>query len=172
MSAKYKLLRAATLVTTAATLAGCASFADVAPGTPYQQVVKEFGKPSASCPEPNGGTRMVWSQEPAGEQAWATTVGADKLVGPFTQVLNDSAFEQLNQGQWSAGTVRCAFGPPARAYVFGDNPNQIAWEYHYETASDGDNLNVLYVTFDRATNKVVGYTTSMDPNRNLLLIGQ
>jgi hypothetical protein len=172
MPAKSKLLRTASLVTAAATLVGCASIADVPPGTPYTKVVKEFGNPNASCPEPGGGTRMVWSQEPAGEQAWATTVGADKLTGPFTQVLNNSAFEQLNQGQWTAGMVRCAFGPPARAYVFGDNPNQIAWEYHYETSSDNDDFYVLYVTFDRATNKVIGYSTAMDPNRNYLIIGQ
>lgn len=150
-------------------LAGCGSVANVKPGTPYQDVVKQYGTPDASCPEPGGGTRMVWTQEPAGEQAWATTVGADKLVGPFTQVLTKAAFDQLNQGQWTAGSVRCAFGPPATMKVFPDNTNQIVWEYHY--LGQTQEYDMLYVTFDRATNNMVGYTTSMDPDRNPLLMG-
>lgn len=168
MPTKHRLLLSVTVIAATA-LAGCASVSSVKPGTPYQEVVKQFGNPNTSCPEAGGGTRMVWTQEPAGEQAWATTVGADKLVGPFTQVLTKSAFDQLNQGQWTAGTVRCAFGPPATTQVFPDNTNQIVWEYHYLGSSD--EFNMLYVTFDRATNNMVGYTTSLDPTRSPLLMG-
>lgn len=167
---KQRFIFPLTAAATALFLAGCASVADVKPGTPYQDVVKQFGNPDTSCPEASGGTRMVWTQEPAGEQAWATTVGADKLVGPFTQVLNKAAFDQLNQGQWTAGSVRCAFGPPATMKVFPDNTNQVVWEYHY--LGTGEGYDMLYVTFDRATNKMVSYSTGMDPDRNPLLMGK
>lgn len=169
MSTKYRFLLATSTAAAVSLLAGCASVADVKPGTPYKQVVDQFGNPAVSCPESGGGTRMIWTQEPSGEQAWATNVGANKLVGPFSQVLTKSAFEQLNQGQWTAGTVRCAFGPPATMKVFPDNQNQIVWEYHY--LGSGVNYDMLYVTFDRATNNMVSYTTSMDPDRNPLLMG-
>lgn len=169
MTAKHRYLAPASLLFAAAALAGCGSVANVKPGTPYTDVVKQFGNPAASCPEPSGGTRMVWTQEPAGEQAWATTVGADKLVGPFSQVLTKTAFDQLNQGQWTAGSVRCAFGPPATMKVFPDNPNQVVWEYHY--LGTGEEYDMLYVTFDRATNNMVGYSTGMDPDRNPLIMG-
>lgn len=170
MYTKHRFSRIASVTAVSTVLFGCASVQDIKPGTPYKQVVDQFGNPAVSCPEPSGGTRMIWTEEPAGEQAWATTVGANKLIGPFTQVLSNAAFTQLNQGQWTTGTVRCAFGPPARIETYPDNPNQIVWKYHYLDNVTG--YYVLYVTFNQATNTMVGYTTSMDPTRNLDLIGQ
>jgi hypothetical protein len=153
-------------------LTGCASIANVPPGTPYKDVAKQFGKPDVSCPAPNGGTRMIWTEEPSGEQAWATVVGGDKLVGPFTQILRPGVFEKLNQGSWTVGQVRCEFGPPARTQTFGDNPDQIVWEYRYfGEGSPGDNYMMLFIYIDKATNKAVKYSTGPDPTLNTMVIG-
>lgn len=150
-------------------IVGCASIADVKPGTPYKEVIKEFGNPAVSCPASNGGTRMVWTQEPAGEQAWVTTVGSDKTVGPFTNLMQKGMFDVLRQGEWTAGKVRCEFGPPANMEVYGDNQNQVVWQYRYY-GTDSTYM-MLFITFDRATNQMVSYSTGPDPSRNLSVIG-
>jgi len=84
-------------------------------------------------------------------------------------VLTKTAFEQFDQGQWTAGDVRCALGPPAEMKVFPDNTEQVVWEYHFLTGDQ--EYDMLYVTFDRATNNMVGYSTSLDPTRSTLLLG-
>lgn len=157
------------LLTVTAVLAGCASVASVPAGTPYKQVVAQFGNPAVSCPASNGGTRMIWTQEPAGEQAWVTTVGSDKLIGPFTQVMQKPDFSILRQGEWTSGKVRCQFGPPANMETYGDNQNQVVWQYRY-LGVDAAYM-MLFVTFDRATNQMVSYSTGPDPSRNLSILG-
>jgi hypothetical protein len=162
-------LQLCSLITVSAVVAGCASVASVPAGTPYLQVVEKFGNPAVSCPAANGGTRMIWTQEPAGEQVWATTVGSDKLTGPFTQLMQKPEFSVLREGEWTAGKVRCEFGPPANMEVYGDNQNQIVWQYRYQGV-DASYM-MLFVTFDRATNQMVNYSTGPDPSRNLSVIG-
>lgn len=150
-------------------LAGCASVANVPPGTPYMDVAKQFGNPAVSCQQSNGSTRMIWSEEPSGEQAWATSVGANKLVGPFTQVLQPGVFDKLQSGTWTSAQVRCEFGPPAKAQRFPDKPGRITWEYRYMGA--GAEYDMLYITFDEATNNMTGYSTGPDPELNPQVIG-
>jgi len=146
-------------------LTGCASFADVKPGTPLSEVIQQHGKPSVTCPEPNGTQRVLWTQQPSGEQAWAASVGADNRVGTFTQMLTEQQFEAMNQGQWDADKVRCQFGPPANIRQFPDHPNDNVWEYHYMGGGD-DEYMMLWVTIQRGTERVLSYTTSMDPTLN------
>jgi hypothetical protein len=155
----------------AAVLAGCASIANVPAGTPYKEVVKQFGNPAVSCPAPNGGTRMVWSQEPSGEEAWSTVVGSNKLTTPFQQMLRKGMFTQISQGTWTAGQIRCAFGPPAKTQVFPDKPNQIVWEYRYMGDGNDEDFMMLYISLDIASNSVVGYSTGPDPELNPEVIG-
>lgn len=165
-SAPLKLLS----LTVSVALAGCTAVNTVPPGTPYKDVISQFGNPAVSCPAANGGTRMIWTQEPSGEQAWATTVGSDKRIGPFTQVLTRETFQKLTQGNWSAGQVRCEFGPPAQTQVFSDSPNQITWEYRYIGEGTGSYM-MLFIAFDRATNRMVGFSTGPDPQLNPSVIG-
>lgn len=164
-----QIVQFSALTSAIAVLAGCASVASVPAGTPYKKVVEQFGNPAVSCPAANGGTRMIWTQEPAGEQAWATTVGSDKLVGQFTQVMQKPDFSILQQGEWTAGKVRCQFGPPANMETYGDNQNQVVWQYRY-LGVDAAYM-MLFVTFDRATNQMVSYSTGPDPSRNLIILG-
>jgi hypothetical protein len=157
-------------VLAALALTGCASVQTVSPGTPLPEVLERFGNPNVSCPDPSGGTRMIWSEQPSGEQAWATVVGANKTVGAFEQILNAQAFTKLDQGQWSAGQVRCEFGPPAKKLTFPDATDKVVWEYRYLGAAES--YDMLFVTFDRATNMMVGYQTGLDPTLNPLITGR
>lgn len=169
MASPRQLIKLSTLVS-AFVLAGCASVADVKPGTSYNDVVKQFGKPAVSCPTQDGGTRVIWTEEPSGEEAWALSIERDGRVGNVTQVLHKEAFNVLNQGQWNTQSVRCQFGPPAMVKTFADNPNQMVWEYRFY-GPDGE-YDMLYVTFERATNNMVGFTTGPDPELNVSLIGK
>jgi hypothetical protein len=155
----------------AALVAGCASVSTVKPGTPVTEVIKQFGNPAVSCPAPNGGTRMVWSQEPAGEQAYGTVVGSNGLVGKIEPMLSKPEFTMLDQGSWDAGKLRCEFGPPAKITQFADNPNQVTWEYRYYGGSTGAYM-MWFVNLDSATNQVTGYSTGPDPQLNPSVMGR
>lgn len=153
------------------TLGGCASLSSVPAGTSYEEVVKQFGNPQVTCPLPDGRSRMIWSQEPAGEQVWVTAVGSDHRVGSFEQVMRPNMFEQLSEGSWNSAKVRCEFGQPAKIQVFPDHPQRVVWEYRYVGGADNDFM-MLYVSFDRATNQVVNYSTGPDPDYNRLMFGR
>ena len=150
-------------------LVGCASVADVKPGTSYDDVVKQFGEPSVVCAQPDGSARAVWTQEPSGEYAWAMVVGKDKQVSSPIQVLTVDNFNALNQGEWNNHTVKCQFGLPAKVQVFADHPGEAVWVYRFlGPAMDYD---MAYVRFDRVSNKVVGSTIGPDPRMNPMVTG-
>ncbi|UOD51005.1 hypothetical protein [Orrella daihaiensis] len=154
----------------ALTLAGCASVADLKPGTPYNEALKLYGKPSVTCSEPNGTHRVVWTQQPSGEFAWAVVFDKNENAISVTQVLTKESFNVLNQGQWNTQSIRCQFGQPAMVRTFADRPNHMVWEYRFYGQSE--EYDMLFVTFDRSTNQMVGYTTGPDPEYNLLLLGR
>ena len=93
-------------------LSGCTVMTDIKPGTPLTEVEKQFGKPTTTCQLPGGGQRMVWSQQPSGQYAWATDVDAVGRVGSVDQILDDREFNKLSEGVWTPERVRCQFGPP------------------------------------------------------------
>ena len=149
-------------------LVGCASIADVKPGTSYDDVVKQFGNPNVSCPE-NSGTRAVWTEQPWGETAWALSVSQDKRISSVTQILNNESFNTLQEGQWDTHAMKCYFGPPAKTQIFPSNPDQVVWEYRFLGVNQ--DYDMLFATFDRHTNQLVKYSIGMDPELNLTLVG-
>jgi len=153
-----------------AALVGCGAMSEVTPGTPLQQVISQYGKPAVTCRNADGTERVVWTQEPAGEQAWAAEVDANGNVSAFTQVLAASEFEVLNEGSWDAKKVNCYFGPPSKIKTYPDEPNQTVWLYQYTGSGTGGYM-MLYVTIDKATNRVVGYSTGPNPELNPLIMG-
>jgi hypothetical protein len=150
------------------TLAGCGSMGKIAPGTPLQSVVSQYGQPSVECQNPNGTKRVVWTQEPSGEEAWAANVDTSGGVSEFTQVLTADQFTVLNQGSWTAERVNCQFGPPAKTQTYPGNPDQVVWIYQYMGAGT-DGFMELYITISKSTNRVVSYSTSPNPNLNPLV---
>ena len=161
-----KILSLAGLIT----LVGCGSMGKIAPGTPLQSVVSQYGQPSVECQNPNGTKRVVWTQEPAGEEAWAANVDASGGVSEFTQVLTADQFTVLNQGSWTAERVNCQFGPPARIKTYPNNPNQFVWQYHYIGGGSSEFM-LLSININKASNRVAGYATGMDPELNPLIAG-
>lgn len=153
------------------TLVGCASFSDVKPGTSLSSVVSQHGEPAVTCAGADGTKRVVWTQEPSGEQAWAATVDANGQVSGFTQVLTKNNFKSLSVGAWDTSRLTCQFGPPAHIREFADHPDQKAWAYRYIGESGADYM-MLWVTVAKDSNQVLGYSTGPDPSYSLELIGK
>lgn len=143
-------------------LSGCANMAETVPGTPYTSVQAEFGRPTLTCPLPDGGVRAVWSQQPFGQYAWGTNVSSDGRVGVVTQILSDKVFEQLSDGVWDTDRVQCEFGPPASIDGVGLPGNiKTVWSYRYKQYDVWNSL--MYVFFDPATNLVIDHYPGPDP---------
>lgn len=166
LRASIKILSLAGLIT----LAGCGSMGKITPGTPLQSVVSQYGQPSVECNNPDGTKRVVWTEEPAGEQAWAANVDANGGVSAFTQVLTAEQFTVLNQGSWDTERVNCHFGPPAKIKTYPNNPNQFVWQYQYIGSGTGGFM-LLSIDINKASNRVAGYATGMNPELNPLIAG-
>jgi len=144
-------------------LGGCAQLQSVKPGTPFPAVEQQFGKPSITCPLPGGDTRVIWSQQPLGETAWATEVTAAGNVGEIRQVLTDQSFEQLSDATvWTPEKVLCAFGPPENISEVGlPSVRRVVWSYRYRQAGTWHSL--MYVFFDKEGQIVTQHYAGPDP---------
>lgn len=97
--------------------AACASpfgAPNVAPGTPLAQVLAELGPPTRTVALPNGGQRLQYSQQPAGQYAWMVDFDAAQKATGARQVLNERDFQRIAVGAWTRADVEREFGPPAR----------------------------------------------------------
>lgn len=150
-------------------LAGCASVGHVKPGTSYQTLLEQYGKPSVICPSSDGGTRLVWSEGGAGEQAWAVTVDQQQRVTSVKALMQKADFAVLGQGQWNTHDVKCQFGLPAMVRTYGDSKNDADWQYRFY--GETGEYDMLFVTFDRATGQMTNYSTGPDPQLNLTMLG-
>jgi hypothetical protein len=145
-----------------ASTVGCAQITSVKPGTELAAVEKQFGAPSTICPAADGTKRAVWSQQPFGEFAFATTISADANVGKFEQVLTDQSFNQLGVGTWTPERVKCTFGPPENISSVGlPGDLKIVWSYRYR--QNGVWYSLMYVFFDKDTNTLNQYFAGPDP---------
>src|SRR4029079_1138636 len=73
-----------------------------------------MGAPARVVPLPDGGQRLQYTLQPAGQYAWMVDVGADGRVVAAGQVLNEGEFQRIVPGQWTGADVEREFGPPAR----------------------------------------------------------
>jgi len=151
---------------TALFLAGCAQVSSVKPGTPIAEVLKQYGRPAVSCPAREGGKRMVWTQQPQGETAYALHVTPQGLVDAPQQVLTESSFSVLGNGEvWTRERVHCQFGPPANISrdSWGDD-HQWIWGYRY-MRGEGD-AQMMYVYLGNDGAQVTKYRSLPDQERN------
>ncbi len=149
-------------------LAGCSSMSDTPPGTPVGQVLEKYGEPTIVCPDADGGRRMVWSTQPAGQRAWGTHVDAQGRVGAVQEVLTDEAFRRLSDGRWTPEQVRCEFGPPADISQIGfGSGRQTVWAYRYRQSKAWDALMYVYFGHDGeyVTRFHPGLDFTLDPER-------
>lgn len=132
-------------------LAGCASIADIPPGSPLDQVTARLGSPASDCPATggDGGRTMVWTTQPYGQEAWRTHVDGSGRIGPMLPALTDAEFNALRTGVWTADAVRCAFGPPAEVSQVGLPGNrQTVWSYRYRQNGVWNSLMYVYFSND------------------------
>jgi len=153
-------------------LAGCAQVLNVQPGTPVAEVLKQYGKPAVTCPARDGGKRMVWTQQPEGETAYALNISPQGIVeGPAQQVLTYQSFSVLGNGEvWTRERVQCQFGPPAN--ITRDNwgeDHQWVWGYRYMRNEADPEMMYVYLGNDGA--QVTKYRSLLDPILNEAMAG-
>lgn len=111
-------------------LAGCMVPQWQKPGMPQAEVEKGMGKPTLVVPLPEGGQRLVYSQQPAGQQVYHMDFDARHKLVRVEQVLDTTHFFALRNGVDTRDDVYRMFGPPAkveRVYSFkGD-----IWTYRF-----------------------------------------
>ncbi len=147
-------------------LSGCAQVSSVKLGTPIADVIKQYGSPDITCPSRDGGRRMVWTQQPEGETAYALSVSKQGIVGAPQQVLTEQSFSILGNGEvWTRERVHCEFGPPANITRddWGDDQQWI-WAYRY-MRGQGD-AEIMYVYLGNDGAKVTKYRSLPDQTRN------
>lgn len=151
-------------------LSGCASVSSVQSGTPVDEVISKFGRPSVTCSLPDGGRRMVWTQQPMGETAYALNVGADKKVGAPQQLLQDNHFSVLGNGQaWTPEMLRCEFGPPASVSEDGfGSSRQWVWGYRYLRGSEAL---MMYIYMGQDGKQMTRFGAAPDPLLNSEVTG-
>ena len=147
-------------------LSGCAQVSSVQPGTPVADVLKQYGSPDIICPSRDGGRRMVWTQQPQGETAYALHVSKQGIVGAPQQVLTEQSFSILGNGEvWTRERVHCEFGPPANITRddWGDD-RQWIWSYRY-MRGQGD-AEIMYVYLGNDGARVTKFRSLPDQERN------
>ncbi len=155
-------LRAAGATLAVLLLGGCASLTAIPPDTPLDQVVSRFGAPTLQCKDRQGHDRVVWSQQPLGQQAWGSTVDAQGRVQAIEPILTDAHFQILKQGVWTPEQVRCEFGPPAVIETVGlPSVRQIVWSYRYRQDHVWNSL--MYVYFGHDGARVTRFHPGPDP---------
>lgn len=98
----------------AAGLAGCMVPQWQKPGMPQAEIEKGMGKPTLVVPLPDGGTRLLYSQQPAGQQVYHMDFDAQHRLVRVTQVLDTTHFFALRNGVDTRDDVYREFGPPAK----------------------------------------------------------
>ena len=145
-----------------ALIAGCTSITSVPPGTSAQQMVGQFGTPTYQCPLENGGTRLIGSLQPFGQQAWATNTDKEGRIEGVKPVLTDAHFSMLREGVWTPEKLLCEFGPPAEKSAVGlPSVRQIVWSYRYQ--QDGVWNSLMHVYLGRDGNQVTRFHPGPDP---------
>ncbi|GAB2915169.1 hypothetical protein [Paralcaligenes ginsengisoli] len=155
-------LRAGLAVATLGVLAACSSMSDLPAGTPLAQIQAKYGRPNFSCPEPDGGQHLVWSQQPFGQYAWGVHVNSAGQTDQVQSLLTDEHFQLLGKGTWTQQQVLCEFGPPALKDRVGlPSSDQLIWSYRYRQAKSWNSL--MYVYFGHDGSHVTRFHPGPDP---------
>lgn len=154
-----------------ATLSGCAQVSSAKPGTPIAEVLKQYGKPVVTCPTKDGGQRMIWTQQPEGETAYAVQVPKSGLIEAPQQVLSMHSFNVMGNGEvWTREMVHCQFGPPANISRDGFGNEEWIWGYRYMAV--GDDAQMMYVYLGANGAAVTRFESLPDPERNSEVMGR
>jgi hypothetical protein len=95
----------------ALTLCACA-INPVQPGMPRADVLTHMGQPTRVVALASG-TRLQYSRQPAGRQAYMVDLDRNDQVVAVRQVLSAPEFARIEIGKWTRDDVENYFGPPA-----------------------------------------------------------
>lgn len=93
-----KLEAAALLVLIPIMLAACAHPQLIDLGTAESQVVQKLGEPNATVPLADGRTRLVYSQQPFGQECWWMTFSADVDLRSLRMFSIESTLRSSSRG--------------------------------------------------------------------------
>ena len=162
----HRTALAAVAVLALAGLSGCAGVQSTPPGTTLDDVMTKFGAPTTTCKNADGSVRVLWTQQPYGETAYATTVGPDGKVGAFQQMLTDANFDRMNEGTWPLERVLCEFGPPQLVERAGlGDKNEEVWSYRYKQSDTWFSL--MYVYMGPDGKRVTHFHPGPDPRHTV-----
>jgi hypothetical protein len=143
-------------------LSACANMAQTPPGTPLAEIQANYGAPNYRCTTETGMERVIWSQQPYGQYAWAANITPDGRAESVDLVLADPYFKRLAEGEWTPGRVRCTFGPPAQIETVGlPSVRETVWSYRYKQNGVWNSL--MYVYFGHDGEKVTRFHPGPDP---------
>lgn len=132
------------LVALVAQLSGCALPAHEKPGALRAEVLARLGPPSATLALASG-ERLLYSELPAGFEAYALDFDASGRLLRNEQVLTQTRFENIPQGVWTTADVQRSFGAPLRVERVARFDGDI-WTYRFRQNSD---LRLAHVHLDR-----------------------
>jgi hypothetical protein len=116
-------------------LSACATNPDrLALGLSEAQVIAASGQPSNRVGLPDGGSRLVYNYQPAGQEIYHADFDAQGRLVRSEQVLDEAVFARLapaiERGALRGDEVRAQFGKPAetsQVYSF----KGVVWSYRY-----------------------------------------
>ena len=128
-----------------ALLVGCANPDQIPPGTAAADVVQTLGRPTGRYPLPEGGERLQYSRQPAGQQVFNVDLDAGGRVVRVEQALNETLFAQrIQPDRWTREDVLREYGPPAQTMGV-HNFKGVIWLWRY---ADGPVWRLLYIDID------------------------
>jgi hypothetical protein len=106
------MLKTRALALLAASLLGaCAN--PLLPGASRAEAEARYGAPGRVVPLPGGGTRLQYSRQPLGRNAFMVDLDAAGKVTSAREVLNPAGFARVVPGQWTRADAEREFGRPA-----------------------------------------------------------
>jgi hypothetical protein len=125
---------------------------DIKPGiTTAEEVRTRMGVPGFEFRNDDGSVTWEYSRQPMGVHCYMVTLGPDRIVRSFEQVLTDANYSRAREGM-EREAIRRLFGKPARVEVF-DNLREEVWEWRIEGMPHNE-LTYFNVYFDAVTGLV------------------
>ncbi len=153
-----RALRLGLLWTAAAFAAGCASFAQIAPGTSPEQVQALVGAPAEVWKTLDGSEVWEYPLGPFGFETYMVSFGPERAVRRVQQVLNEETIVTLRPGM-SRDEVRRLLGKPREVRTIALSDEEV-WSWRYREW--GVRKMELHVQFDRASGALKAYSRSQE----------
>jgi hypothetical protein len=125
---------------------------DIRPGiTTADEVRARMGPPGFEFRNDDGSVTWEYTRQPAGVHCYMVTLGPDRIVSRFEQVLNEANYAKARAGM-DRDAIRRLLGQPARIERF-DNLREEVWEWRIEGTPHNE-VTFFNVHFDSGTGRV------------------